>query len=180
LRKKAVKFILFSFLISFFISCVQGGKSPGFEVALSPGMINAFLEKQFPVTQELKVGILTLKDPKIASIDEKEKLNLGLGFNYKVPLLPSVSGNLLVAGGIRYNPEKKAIYLKNPEIKDLQIMNKRLPSLLSAETKRVLSGVVSYVFDEIPIYRFNEKDFYGRFIKDIRVEKGKIILRFGI
>ncbi len=181
MRKNLIKLSIIPVLLAFiFSACVQGGKSPGIEITLSPNTINSFLQKQFPVTEELKVGKLTLKDPKVASIDEKEKVNIGLGFDYKIPLLPSVSGSFLVAGGIKYNPQKKAIYLKDPEVKDFEIMNKKIPSLLSAETKRMLSGVVSYVFEQIPIYKFDEKSFYGRFIKDIRVENGKIVVRFGI
>ncbi len=176
---KVIFFLLFSMFFSIF-ACVQGGKSPSFEVSLSPQMINAFLKKQFPISEQLKVGRITLKDPEVASIDENEKINLGLGFDYKIPLLPAVDGKVLVAGGIRYNPEKLAIYLKDPEIKDLEIMKKNLPSLLSAETKRILNSVVSAVFNQIPIYRFDPNSIYGRFIKDVRIENGKIVVRFGI
>ncbi|NPA53608.1 MAG: DUF1439 domain-containing protein, partial [Aquificae bacterium] len=176
MKRKLLKrfFIFFIFFVSFLFifSCVQGGKSPGFEIALSPQTINAFLKKQFPITQELKVGRLTLKDPNVASIDENEKINIGIGFEYKLPLLPAATGSILVAGGIKYDPEKKAIYLKDPEIKDFQILNKKLPSFLSSETKKILAGVVAYVFEQIPIYKFDEKSLYGRFIKDIRVENG--------
>ena len=176
---KIIIFSLFPLIISFF-ACIQGGKSPGFEIALSPEMINSFLKKQFPISKQLKVGMIKLKDPNVLSIDKSEKLNLGLGFDYKLPLLPAVGGKLLVAGGIKYNPEKLAIYLKNPEIKDLEIMQRKIPSLLSAETKRMLNSVVDVVFEQIPIYRFDRNSIYGRFIKDIRVENGKIIVRFGI
>ncbi len=176
---KITFFFIFTVVFSI-LACVQGGKSPGFEVSLSPDMINSFLKRQFPISQQLKVGRITLKEPEVASIDKNEKINLGLGFDYKLPLLPAVDGKVLVAGGIRYNPEKLAIYLKDPEIKDFEIMQKKIPSLLSAETKRILNGVVSAVFNQVPIYRFDKNSIYGRFIKDVRVENGKIVVRFGI
>ncbi len=180
MKKYLSRIAIIIILATVVLSCIQEGKNPGFEVSLSPSVINGFLEKQFPISEELKVGRITLKDPKVLSIDKNEKLNVGLGFDYKLPLFPSISGKILLSGGIKYNPEKQALYLKNPEIKDFEIMQKKIPSLLSAESRRILSSVISSVFNQIPIYKFDRKSIYGHFVKDIRVEKGKIVVRFGI
>jgi len=40
--------------------------------------------------------------------------------------------------------------------------------------------VISYIFDRVPIYKFDEKSIYGKFVKDIQVKEGKILITFGI
>ncbi len=171
-------FLLFTTV--FIFSCIEGGKDLGFTITVTPEELNSYLKKEFPVSQKLKLGEITLKDPEVASIDKNEKLNIGLSFDYKVPLLPSINGKILVAGGIKYNPKEKAIFLKNPEIKDFTVFNKRVPSLLSAESRRLMNDVISFVFGKIPVYRFDKKSIYGKFIKDIRVKDGKLLVRFGL
>lgn len=179
MKKVLIKVFLLFTLLSVF-SCIEGGKNLGFTVTISPEQLNSYLKKEFPISHKLKLGEITLKDPEIASIDKNEKINIGISFDYKVPLLPSINGKFLVAGGIKYNPKEKAIFLKNPEVKDFTVLNKRVPSLLSAESRRLMNDVVSLVFEKIPVYRFSEKNLYGKFIKDIKVQDGKLLVRFGL
>ncbi len=179
MRKHLSKGIFLLLLLSFIGGCIKAGKE-GITIALTPNQIDSFLKKQFPIKEELKLGTLYLKDPNVASIDEKGKINIGLAFDYKVSFFPAINGNFLVAGGLKYNPEKMAIFLKEPQIKDFQLLGKKIPSLLSSETKNIISGVVSAVFETVPIYRFDKKSIYGRFVKDIKVKNGKIYITFGL
>ncbi len=173
---KVFFFLIFLFLLG---SCIQQ-EGIGFTVALTPNQINSQLQKYFPLEQELKIGKIILKDPQIISIGKEDKINLGLSFAYKVPLLPTVKGKIAIAGGVKYNPEKKALFLKSPELKDFEVFNRRVPSLLSAEGERLFKDVISYIFDRVPIYKFDEKSIYGKFVKDIQVKEGKILITFGI
>jgi chaperone required for assembly of F1-ATPase len=174
--KKIISLLL---LLVIGFSCIQQSKE-GIAITLDTNQINSFLKKEFPVEKELKVGKLIVKEAKVLSIENKDRINLGSEISYKPPLLPEISGKAQIAGGIKYDPEKKAIFLKNPEIKQLKFFGKDLLSFVPESSRKILFNALGEIFTQIPVYKFSDKKLIYRFVKDIKVEEGKIKLLFGI
>jgi len=150
----------------------------GMVLALSPDDLNRFLQRMFPIEKEQKIGKLILEKANVKSIESENKISLGVDSKYDPPLLPAVNLGIDVEGGLKYNPKDKAIYLKDPLVNAVRIFDKNftLPSGL----KPFISNVITEVFGEIPLYKFSEGNLASYLVKDVKVENGKIIVKFGL
>ena len=183
MKKIGLSFI-FSFLSLIVVlnSCVEKtGQGLGTQLtfSLSPSDINTFLKREFPVEKEFDLGKLILSDAEVSSIKSKDKIKLGLDVAYKPPLIPTtIKGGVKVIGGIKYDPKKKALFLKDPMVQEIKFWNKSFS--LPKEIQGVVGGFVGEVFNNIPIYKFSGGNLATYLLKDVRVEDGKIKVSFGL
>ncbi len=176
-----MKRILFFYLILlvFLSSCAQKSLT-SYTVEIPDSAINNYLKKEFPVTQKLKIGKLIIKDPKANIDDKSNKLKLGSTLVLKIPFVPEQTGKIYVAGNIAFDQQKKELYLINPTIENLSFNNQNISKYLPSNTKSMLAQVVEEVFKQTPIYKINDRSISGKFIKDIKIQNGKLLLTFGL
>lgn len=179
MRKIFFLFFIFALAIT---GCVQTGNqggTPGLTLTLSTKELNDFLKKEFPVEKKYKFVHVRLDNPDVLNI-QKDRIKIGSDVIYSVEMLPEVKGKVLISGGIKYDPEKRAIYLKDPVIEKLEFFRKNLVSFIPENHRKTLFGFIGEVFSTVPVYRFDNKKLMYRFLKDIKAEDGKLVLRFGL
>jgi len=156
---------------------------------ITPEHINQFIKRYFPVEKPAMVGKVILEDAKVQSIiggdsqqkttndNLKDKLLMGVSAKWDPPMFPAVSGGVDILGGITYNKEKKAIYLKDPIVEKVRFGDTTIsiPDWL----KPFVSKFAAQYLGQIPIYQF-KSNFATYILKDIRVQNGKIVVKFGL
>jgi hypothetical protein len=151
----------------------------GLVLTIAPSDINNFLKSQFPIEKEETLGKVILEDAKVESIETKDKLKLGVDAKYDPPsIIPAVDVGVEVEGGIKYEPKDKTIYLKDPLVDKIKFMGNTfsIPSF----AKPYISSFVTEVFGKIPLYKFSQANLAAYLIKDVKVENGKIVVKFGL
>ncbi len=163
----------------FLISCAQKSLT-SYSVEIPDSAINKYLQKEFPVEKELPVGKIIFKNPKAVINDENDRLKIGSTISLKIPFVPEQTGKIYVSGNIAFDQQKKELYLINPKLENLSFNNQNLTKYLPSNVNNILSQTVTEIFKQLPIYKIDKKSVQGRFIKDIKIEKGKLLLIFGI
>ncbi len=170
-------FYLNLILLIFISSCAQKSLT-SYSVEIPVSAINAYLKKEFPVEKDLPVGKAVFKNPKADIINNRVKI--GSTIALKVPFIPEQTGKIYVSGNIAFDQQKKELFLIDPKLEDLSFNNKSLTKYLPSNLNNILSQVVTEVFKQTPIYKIDKKSIQGKFLKDIKVEQGKLLLIFGL
>ncbi len=183
MKKVSLGFISIFISIVFILnSCVEKtgqGLGTNLTFSLSPSDINTFLKKNFPVEKEFDLGKLILNNAEVSSIESKDKIKLGLDVAYKPPLIPTtITGGVKVTGGIKYDPKKRALFLKDPMVQEIKFLNRSFS--LPEGIQGIIGGFVGEVFNNIPIYKFSGGNLATYLLKDVKVEDGKIKISFGL
>ncbi len=174
------KIILLNFLmVVFLLSCAQKSLT-SYSVEIPSSAINGYLKKEFPVEKKLPVGKLIVKYPKASIDDKNDRIKIGSTIALKVPFIPEQTGKIYVSGNIAFDQQKKELYLIDPKLEDLSFNNQSLTKHLPSNIKGILSDVITEIFKQTPIYKIDEKSIKGKFLKDIKIENGKLLLVFGL
>ncbi len=174
------KILLLNLILTIFLfSCAQKSLT-SYTVEIPSSAINKYLQKEFPVKKDLPVGEIIVKDPQANIENNENRLKLGSTISLKVPFIPEQTGKIYISGNIAFDQQKKELYLIDPKLENLSFNNQSLTKYLPSNIKNVLSQAITDIFKQIPIYKINDKSISGKFIKDIRIENGKLLLTFGL
>jgi len=181
----SIPFALFTAVVSTTLPVGCAGTGTGLSMTddglvftIAPNDINMFLKSQFPIEKDVSLGgKVILEKANVENIEDKEKVKLGVDARYDPPLLPDINAGVDVEGGIKYDPKEKTIYLKDPIVDNIRFLDRTftIPSGL----KPFISRFVSEVFGRIPLYKFSSTNLASYLIKDVKVENGKIVVKFG-
>jgi hypothetical protein len=165
--------------VVFFVSCAQKSLT-SYSVEIPTSAINAYLKKEFPVEKKLPVGKLIVKDPKASIDDINNRIKVGSSLLLKIPFFPEQTGKIYVSGNIAFDQQKKELYLVDPKLENLSFNNQSLTKHLPSNIRGILSDVISDIFKQTPIYKIDENSIKGKFLKDIKIQNGKLLLIFGL
>jgi len=150
--------------LAFLFSC-------GYTMAITEPQVNRNLQKTFPLEKSyslasLKVAKVELLDPSVRLLGN-DTAEVRLRYRISAPFLKEKEGVIDAKAKVVYDPETKTIYLT-----DL------IPENLGGPTERKLLSEVLKRVGRLPVYRFEGTK--AQLIKSIKVEEGKILVKFGV
>jgi hypothetical protein len=145
--------------------------SCGYTMAITEPQVNKNLQKTFPLKKSysfsgLKVATVELLDPQVRLLGN-DTAKVKLRYKISAPFLKGKEGVIDAKAKVVYDPKSKTIYLA-----DL------IPENLGGPTERKLLSEALKRIGKLPIYRFEGSK--AKLIKKIKVEKGKILVNFGV
>jgi hypothetical protein len=155
----------------------------GIVIELTPDEIQEKLDKAFPVTEKyLMLLELTLADPEVELTDGSERVGFGLSAKTNVSVnKKDVTGRAFVTAGLRYDPEKGALFLADPKVETLKMS--MLPEEYEDAVLAAANLAAGKYLKEYELYRLKQSDFKERVakyaLKDVVVRDGVLKLIFG-
>jgi hypothetical protein len=138
------------------------------------------LEREFPITQNLQYGRLTLSNPKALLQRGSDRVVAGTSLSFANPLIGTQKGKLYISGIPYFDAKSGAIYLKEPMIDKLEFNGYGLSDYIQAPAKELIQPIINEIFRQTPIYRVDRNSLQGSFVKNIFVQDGELLVTFGI
>jgi len=152
----------------------------GYRSTISTAEINEALAKAFPLERKSSFGKVVLRQALLKPTEASDRVALSVAFgltSFEIP--EGIDGVLTLSAGLRYDPRSKKIYLKEVTPQGVQFANSALAEYVSKGARSALNVIAMRELSTIEIYQLKES-FSARFIKNITVDKGKIVIRYGL
>ena len=171
-------------LVSFFFSGCSVSNTPlafiSHKTTISTEEVNEAFAKVFPMRKKSSFGAVAFRRALLKPSSESDRVALSVAFgmtSFEIP--EGIEGALTLSAGLRYDPKSKKIYLKELTPIDILFNDTSLSKYVSKEAKTALNVIALRSLSDIEIYQVKES-FSARFIKNISVSKGKIVLEYGL
>lgn len=178
------KTLLTSFLLIFFLSGCSVNDTPlsliDYKTTISTKKVNAVVSKHFPLQKKSSFGSILFKRALLKPYNENDRIGLNVSFvltSFEIP--EGIEGVLALSAGLRYNPENNKIYLEDIVFEGANFSDVVLAKYVSKGARSALSVITMREFSGIEIYQV-KKSFSVRFIKNVSVRKGKMVIRYGV
>lgn len=134
------------------------------------------VEKRFPYEYKDVPGFtLTLTQPKVWLLDEKDLVELSVDICVKVLLIGEYHGHIGMRGELAYDRENKRIVLNNPELIRLDIPD--LAEKWKATAQHILSVIITTHLHELLYYPMPDGVVYSM-VKSLQIENKKLKIAF--
>ena len=156
----------------------------GVVVELTPGEIQEKLDKAFPITEKyLMVFKLTLADPEVELTDGSDRIGFGLSARTNVRVDgDDVTGRAKMTAGLRYDPDKGALFLADPRVEGLKLT--MLPEKYEDDVLVSANLAAKKFLKEYELYKLDKADFKQAMakmvLKDVVVRDGVLKMIFGL
>ena len=140
--------------------------SCAYTMAITENQVNRNLSRSFPVEKEYAFAKVELLEPSVKLLGNDEA-QVKLKYRLSLPLMKAKEGTIKAKGRVVYDPKTKTIYLT-----DL------IPLNLGGPAERELLSRALKSVGRLPVYRL--KGSKAELVKSIKVEDGKILVKFGI
>ena len=178
------RLLLVFLLTMFFSSGCSMQNSPlsllGHKTTISTTEINDAFAKVFPIQKKSSFGTIVLREAILRPSTESEKVALSVAFgltSFEIP--EGIDGRLTLTAGLRYDPRSKKIYLKEVVPIGAKFNDNSLAQYVSKGARSALNVIAMRELLDIEVYQV-KKSFSARFIKNITVSKGKIVIQYGL
>lgn len=164
------------------------GMGPGLmpTLLIRPDDLVRRFSPNFPVQRDYR-GLLNMQfsDPVFGMVPDRNKVRLGLTTLGSVGKLMSAAGlytrqlggRCQLACGLRFDPETRAIYLKDTELEQFSLAG--VPSQWTSDLRGIVNLLGSSFLEKRPIYKLGD-GLGTRYVKDISVQNNGLLLSFGI
>lgn len=159
------KFILT--LMLFLFSCA-------YTLTVPESELNKRLQEAFPIKKEVYLSRVILDNPKLRLIGKNEG-EIVFDLDVIPPIGKEIKGKVDAVGSFTFDRKTKTLYLVNLETKSVTVNGK---PLLTKDTGELLSLIFRSVLNKVPVYRFEGGK--AKLIKDVKIEKGKVVVRLGV
>jgi len=170
-------------VLFFFNGCSSKG-GPGsllnYTSTISTEEVNQALSKVFPLRKKSSFGTVALKQATLKPAEKSDRVALSVAFgltSFEIP--EGIDGSLSLSAGLRYDPKSKKIFLKEVTPMGTTFQDSALSHYVSKTAKTALGVIAMRELTDIEIYQVKES-FSARFIKSVTVDKGKIVIRYGL
>ena len=170
------------FAALFFVGCSMSNTPLSLlthETTISTEEVNDAFAKVFPLQKKSSFGSIAFRRALLRPSSESDKVALSVAFgltSFEIP--EGIEGALTLSAGLRYDPATKKIYLKEVTPVGVRFNDNSLAQYVSKGAKSALNVIAMRELSDIEIYQV-KKSFSARFIKNITVSKGKIVLQYG-
>jgi len=167
--------------------CLLGGCSSWREttVRITEEQLQERISKKFPITKSHQIlGTITYENPHISLRREDNLVEFGVDIAVSNITIngSNLRGSVLMLASVAYNAEKKALFLKDPQLQQLTLNG------VPEQNVQMLSGffmpAIEKLFKRKPVYSFKDQDsvtnIAGKLVKDIRVRDGSVEIVWGI
>ena len=138
------------------------------------------VEKRFPIEKSELLFTVRLSEPRVLLKPNSDRIGIGVSISVSGPVIKAISGKGELDGRVRFDPEARELFLESAELRLSEASGVSEKDLRTAEV--VVRPLLSGLLARVPIYRLKETDL--RFpgtnaqVKEMRVEEGRVILRF--
>lgn len=151
------------------------------DIKVPVSQLNDSMQKQFPQSQSMKYGKVTISEADILGQSGSNTLSVGTGFSFTPKIIPStLKGAVKLSSGVRYNATDKSLYLANPTVEDIRIQNFSLANVMTSEIKQAIGLLISETIAKKPIYDLSSRGMATKFIKSVNVENGNVVVGMGL
>ena len=178
------RYLLSLLMILFFFNGCSSKGGPGsllsYTSTISTEEVNQAFAKVFPRKKKSSLGRVMLKNAILKPSSKSDKVVLSVAFeltSFEIP--EGIDGTLGLSAGLRYDPKSKKIYLKEVTPINMKFSNRSLEAYVSKGARSALNIIAMRELTDIEIYQV-EESFSARFIKNIVVDKGHIVIRYGL
>jgi hypothetical protein len=174
-------------IIALAVVCQSGGCSSWREatVRITEAQLQEYINERFPITKSHQVlGSIIYENPRISLRREDNLVELGIDIavgNIKINGR-DLRGSVLMLASVAYNAEKKALFLKDPQLQQLTLNG--VPEQNLQMLRGFFMPAIEKLFNRKPVYSFKDQDsvtnIAGKLVKDIRVRDGSVEIVWGI
>ncbi len=120
------------------------------------------LAQKFPVSRESARGKLkvTLDAPELSFMPEQNRLSFAFHVSATTAMRVGLDGRIALSSSLRYDAERRAIYLQDVHIDTLQV--RQDPASLVELLRPQLTKMLSDYLKEKPLHRFDPEDLRFR------------------
>lgn len=179
-----LKSIFISLFTLFFLTGCGVSDTPlslvSHKTTISTDEINEAFSKVFPIQKKSSFGTIAFKRALLKPTSKGNKVVLSVAFgltSFEIP--EGIEGTLTLLAGLRYDPRSKKIYLKEVTPVGARFGDTSLARYISKGARSALNVIAMRELSDIEIYQVKES-FSARFIKNIAVSKGKIVIHYGL
>jgi hypothetical protein len=163
------------------LALIAGACSQTFIVTRTRAQLQDAIGKRFPVTKEITLVKVTLKNPTVLLRKGDRRIGIQLDAEVSAPLVGTERGQIAAMGEPFYDPDQKAFFLRHPTVERLDVAHFAVARHEAA--REALSAVAQAALENTPVYRLEGRDADERkaelFLKDVYVEDEKLNLRLG-
>jgi hypothetical protein len=135
------------------------------------------VSKNFPQTYEKLATSITMHDPLVILKKGDDLLEMRIKITAKIPLIGDKYGYFSAKSSLQFNKEDLTVCIKDPKIDIVNING--LPEKLIPNVKKLADVALERFLNNRTIYKI-EEDLKSGFIKDIKIDDGKVIVVLGI
>lgn len=153
----------------------------------SQAEVQKWIEPAFPIKKRDKfVYEIVLKNPKVLLKEGSDEIGVRLKLNVNLLGQPVLTTDLLVDGGLSYNPTKGELYLTQLKIKepDLAPLLRKIKPLGEIDIEPLIVMLLQEQFKQIPLYRLDsskfEQSLAQAFLKDVTIKNGQLVMEFSL
>ncbi len=146
---------------------------------ISTEEMNDAFAKVFPIKKKSSFGSVVLQRAILIPSRDTNKVMISLGFgltSFEIP--EGIDGVMTLSAGLRYDPRTKKIYFKEVTPVDIRFENASLVEYVSDTARSALKVIAMRELSDIELYQIKES-FTAKFIKNITVHKGNIVIEYG-
>jgi hypothetical protein len=147
--KKFITLLAVTAIAAIVISC---GKT--WEIPISKDVVIKQIEKQFPI-EKGSLLVVKISNPKVQFDGSRSKIIINLDTRVSAPMgIAARDGSISVESNVDYNPAKKAIVLKDPALRSIDIAGldnekaKQVKEIIVPQIGKALDGLTVYTFDQ--------------------------------
>lgn len=118
-------------------------------------LINAYLQKKFPISRNLIVFRLDLIDPNLEFKSKNQRISMSSGIVIILSNGSSLNGQLHLSSSFSYDPIARSIKLKEPTIDKINFNN------LGTQNPQILDQInilIAKLFDNMTIYEMRPEE----------------------
>ncbi len=181
MKSKSIFILLLAWV--FFAGCSSKsgpGSLLGYSSSISTEEVNEAFSKAFPIQKKSSFGTVSLKRALLKPTSQSDRVALSVAFgltSFEIP--EGIEGTMALSAGLRYDPRSKKIYLKEVTPVGMQFGDTALSKYISKSARSAVNVIAMRELSNIVIYQVKES-FSARFIKNITVNKGKIVIQYGL
>jgi hypothetical protein len=174
-----MKNLLLALLLVFLTGCIKKLDTDGLTLKIDESELNKS-SKEFPIKKNFVFANIQLEKPSIFIKEGTNRINAKIDISLSTVFMPSSSGTFALSGKPYFDKEKKAIFLEDVNIEELEFSNLDLSKNFTNMIMSNMKPVIDNIFTNIPIYEIDKSSFKGSFVKDVKIENSELLVTFGL
>ena len=174
-----MKNLLLALLLVFLTGCIKKLDTDGLTLKIDESELNKS-SKEFPMKKNFVFANIQLEKPYIFIKDGTNRINAKIDISLSTVFMPSSFGTFALSGKPYFDKEKKAIFLEDVNIEELEFSNLDLSKNFTNMIMSNMKPVIDNIFTNIPIYEIDKSSFKGSFVKDVKIENSELLVTFGL
>jgi hypothetical protein len=182
-----MRIFIITCVIALAAACLAGGCSSWREttVRITEAELQERINKKFPITKSHQfLGTVTYENPRIGLHRQDNRIEFGIDISLSNIKINGndLRGSVLMLASAVYNSEKKALFLKDPQLQQFTLNG--VPEQNVQMLRGLFMPAIEKLLKRKPVYRFKDQDsitnIAGMLVKDIRVRDGSVEIVWGI